>query len=472
MWRLLLAAALLYTARIGDLAMPSLEDAFYAREAVEMHRAGRAFTVTWAGEPTHQHPPLQLWLVGRAFAIFGESDFPARLPTVLMALGTLAVTYRIGCQTVGPAAALTGVAMLIATPIFSENARRLAMEIPLTLWVSLAVLLYLDGLARPRRHLLLGLPLGGALLTKSVLGLMPLLAIGGACLSPALRPSLRRPWLWLGIAVGLLLGATWPVHQYLTQGVEAVRLHYLGHVVRRSTATSALGAAITDYPWILLRFYQPLVLPALAGLWRLARRPAGSGPGGPVLIAWVVVPLVLYSVTSFRTPRFIFPILPPLALAGGWWLVEVLPRFAAALTRWIVPATAIAIAATFWVAPSLLTRDANAAFKRSAALLRATVPPDETVPYLGRHYWLVASPLLYYGERRLDRSSASAAEAITAARQRKARVLLCARSHLGDLLGQGVPVETLLEGPAWVLLRIPPLPAGADLAPGAPTASG
>ena len=105
---LLLAALVLFTARMGDLSLPSLEDAFYGREAVEMARAGSVYTVTWHGIPTHQHPPLHLWLVSRAFGLFGERDFAARLPTVLLALGTLVLTWRIGVLTVGSAAAGAG----------------------------------------------------------------------------------------------------------------------------------------------------------------------------------------------------------------------------------------------------------------------------------------------------------------------------------------------------------------------------
>ena len=174
---LLLAALVLFTARIGDLSLPSLEDAFYAREAVEMARSGRVYTVTWNGAPTHQHPPLHLWLVARTFDALGENDLAARLPTVVLALGILALTWRIGVITVGPAAAAAGTACLLATPIFVDNARRLMMEVPLTFWITATVWVYLEARGRPRWQVALAVPLGAAILTKSVLGLMPLLAL-------------------------------------------------------------------------------------------------------------------------------------------------------------------------------------------------------------------------------------------------------------------------------------------------------
>ena len=60
---LLLAALVLFTARMGDLSLPSLEDAFYGREAVEMARSGRVYTVTGTG--AHAPAPAAPSLAGR-----------------------------------------------------------------------------------------------------------------------------------------------------------------------------------------------------------------------------------------------------------------------------------------------------------------------------------------------------------------------------------------------------------------------
>jgi 4-amino-4-deoxy-L-arabinose transferase-like glycosyltransferase len=448
---LLLAALVLFTARIGHLSLPSLEDAFYAREAVEMARSGRAYTVTWNGMPTHQHPPLHLWLVARTFVALGERDLAARLPTVLLALGLLALTLRIGVLTVGRAAAVAGTACLLVTPIFVDNARRLMMEVPLTFWITATVWVYLEARGRPRWHLALGVPLGAAILTKSVLGLMPILALVGAAASEEWRAPLRRPWVWIGVALGLALGASWFVHQWWTQGPDAVASHVLSHVVRRSTRSFGLRA-LRAYPMILLKFYQPIILPGLVGLWLVLRRP-GLRSRAAVLAAWILLPLILYSLSSFRTPRFIFPILPPLALCAGHALVAIVPRVASFLASVLVPVTAAVVALLFWTVPSLLTRDPNAAFKWNAATIQAVAPAGESVPYLGNHYWASANPLLYYTERHLAASSRSGGEAIEAARRHGGRLLLVTRTRLPEVTAVGAAHQVVLEGRDWVMLR-------------------
>ena len=450
---LLLAALALFTARIGDLSLPSLEDAFYAREAVEMARSGRVFTVTWNGVPTHQHPPLHLWLVARTFDALGERDLAARLPTVLLGLGALVLTWRIGILTVGRAAAAAGTACLLVTPIFVDNARRLMMEVPLTFWIAATVWVYLEACPRPRWHVALGVPLGAALLTKSVLGLMPLLALAGVIADEGLRGPLRRPWVWIGVALGLGLGASWLAHQWWTQGPGAVASHLLSHVVRRSTRSFGLRA-LYAYPMILLKFYQPIIVPGLVGVWLVLRRPGRLRSRSTVLATWIILPVVLYSLSSFRTPRFIFPILPALALCAGRALVVAVPRLAAFLASVLAPAAALAVALLFWWHASLLTWDPNAVFKRNAGTIQALAPAGEPVPYLGDHYWASANPLLYYTERLLAASSRSAPEAIKAAQGHGGRLLLVTRKRLPEVAALGAAHRVVLEGREWVMLRL------------------
>jgi hypothetical protein len=168
-----------------------------------------------------------------------------------------------------------------------------------------------------------------------------------------------------------------------------------------------------------------------------------------------VLPVILYGLSSFRTPRFIFPILPPLALCAGHALVTIVPRFAALFTSILVPAASVGVALALWWHPTLLTRDANAAFKRNAGTIQALAPAGESVPYLGNHYWASANPLLYYAERHLAASSQSGTEAVQAARGHGGRLLLVTRRRLPEVTALGVSERVVLEGRDWVLLRVP-----------------
>ena len=156
---------------------------------------------------------------------------------------------------------------------------------------------------------------------------------------------------------------------------------------------------------------------------------------------------MLYSLSSFRTPRFVFPILPPLALCAGHALVAArTARSPRSSPPSLVPAGAVVVALLFWWTPSLLTRDPNAAFKRNAATIQALAPAGESVPYLGNHYWASANPLLYYAERHLAASSQSAAEAVGAARRHGGRLLLVTRRRLPELAALARPARPSSKG--------------------------
>jgi 4-amino-4-deoxy-L-arabinose transferase-like glycosyltransferase len=451
---LLVAGALLFSANARRLSLPALDDCFYARKAVEMERDGGFYTVTWADRPAFQNPPLQIWLTARAFAVAGENDVAARIPSMLMALGILAGTWRIAQLTVGPAAGVTAAALLLLSPTFINHARRAMMEIPLAFWVVLAVLALLEGLSHPRRHVLFGLPLGAAILTKSVLGLLPLAILAaGAAACPPLRASLRRRWIWLGIALGLALGGSWTLHQYLVFGPDALRRHYLDEIVSRATQAQSARQLLLGYPAALLAAFQPAILPALVGAAALFRRWRDDRRDPSCLLAiWAGLPIVLYSLSSARSARYLFPIFPALALCAAHWLVGQFPGVAVALRRFVAPAVAVAAAAIFWIRPTLLASGGTTFYKEDR-VIRGSVPEGEPIPYLGSRgdYWTLANPLLYYTERRLEAPAATAQDALLAARQRAAGLVLVQKNRLHEL--QPGAYTVVLDRPEWSLVR-------------------
>jgi 4-amino-4-deoxy-L-arabinose transferase-like glycosyltransferase len=452
---LLFAASLvLATANIHTLSLPAIDDCFYARKGVEMARQP-SFTVTWGGTPNFQNPPLQFWILALSYRLLGENDLAARLPSALMAVGTLIATYAIGARTLGHGAAAAGTALLSLSPYFQNQARRCMLDLPLAFWTTLAVLAFVEGLARPRRHLLVALPLGAALLTKSVLGLVALLPCAATLLVfPPARAALLRPWLWLGAAGGLALGASWPFMQWLEHGPSALEAQFLGEVLRRASAEADPRGSWLDYPKVLLESYQPVILPALFGaaaLWRAWRH--DRAPGMPLLLSWAFGPALLYSLSSARAPRYLFPSFPALALCGGFLLARALPRLARTLPGWPAAVPLLGAAVVFWVRPSLLTLEGTAPFKRNKEVLQARIAAAEALPYLGERYWERANPLLYYADRRLAPPAVSAWPAAAQAASGSGLVLV-ERARLGELARIRPPREVVLENGDWSLVSL------------------
>lgn len=453
---LIASAAALFAAGMSTLSLPSLDDAFFAREGVEMARAGGSFTVTWRGQPDFQKPPLQFWLLAIAFGLLGENDAAARLPSLLMGCATLLLIFRLGARLLDERAALTAVALLVLTPLFVDHARRSMLDLPLLFWITVSMTLFVEGRRRPWLHLPIALPLAAGILTKSVLGLLPAAIMAALCLHPCWRPRRLLP-IALGAVLGLGLGATWTIDQWLRFGPDFVFAHYWGEIGARAAREFDVAAIVIAYPLLLLEHYQPIVLPGMLGVAGLIRNRRRATPGEILLAVWVLLPIVLYS-PSAQSHRYVYPILPPLALCASLWLRRALPAVERRLAARIAPAAALAAAAVFTFSPATLTRDLNGAFKQSARLIQDRAPGGLPIPYYGDRYWQVANPLAYYAERVLatpDAAGEGPRAAVDAALAHPGRLLLCDRERLAEIAAVGRPVRMVAEGARWALLEIP-----------------
>jgi 4-amino-4-deoxy-L-arabinose transferase-like glycosyltransferase len=478
LWAIVLVAALLFTASANYMSLKSYDDCFYARKGLELYQRGEFFTVTWGDRPDFQYPSLQFWIVGRSFALLGRNDFAARLPSILMALAIMLMTYRVGRVMVGKNAAMVAVAVLLLTPLFVTNARRCQTEIPLAFWTTLAMLIYVEGLARPKLHALIAIPLGAAVLTKSVLGLFPLVVVPAAIIVPALRKSLRNAWLWLGLVVGLALGASWSIHQYLNFGEEFMSFHYGTMVMSRTAGEFNLAGVFTDYPMLLLEHYQPIILPAVAGLVlflfdRVRRRrtdvqriESGRLVGAhderrsrsseaDLLVVWALLPAVLYSFSSLRHYRYLFPLLPVYGIFTGYLLATRVKKWVAPVCCYVVPGLTIISTFIFWFAPGLYAGDNNQVFKQEIEAAREELEPGTTLPYVGEEYWPEANPFLYYWDVKLEKPGDTVDVAIAKALNAPHRSLVCNRGWLGEVAATGVPQEIVVEGKGWAWIRFP-----------------
>ena len=368
--------------------------------------------------------------------------------------------WRIGALVGGDDVAAVSAAMLLLTHGFANQARRNMLEIPLTFWVALALLIWIEGRRRPQILPLFGAPLACALLTKSVLGLLPLgLVAASAVVAPEYRALLRRPGLWIGIGLGLLLGASWPIHQWRTFGSEALRQHFLVEIADRATARFDLREILLGYPKTLLVHYQPVILPALVGAALLWRRRAQAGADAVVLVAWAILPVLLYSASSARSARYVYPTLPALALCAGYWIARDFPRVGRVLSTWVSPAVATAAAVVFWVRPALLAPGGTAPIKQDHRI-RARVPAEEPLVYLGSdgNYWSLANPLLYYQERSLDFPAATAEKALADVGARSSGLLVVDRARHAEL-GDAANAPVVIEGKNWIVLDLKASPS-------------
>jgi 4-amino-4-deoxy-L-arabinose transferase-like glycosyltransferase len=315
---LALVAALLFF-RLGAVPLLGPDEPRYARVAVEMHRASEWVTPTLAGEPWLEKPPLYYWLAGGCFALLGETEAAARLPSVLAMLLLVGATVYLGARLYGSGAGLHAgfVAGTAALPFLYGHAASMDMLLAATVTVAIGMAgLRLLGLAGPRALAAAAGFAGLATLAKGPLGiLLPVLVLGAFLL-------VARDWrCWRAmlspapLAAFLVVATPWYAAILLAQGRRFVDVFLLDHNVQRFTSTIHHHPGPFWYyiPLLLAGLFpwSGLAIPGLAGL-----RPRASRTD-LLLFLWLVLPLAFLSVAGSKLPGYALPCVPPLAILMG-----------------------------------------------------------------------------------------------------------------------------------------------------------
>jgi len=275
-------------------------------------------------------PPLFMWLQAMFFHLTGSWRVAFMLPSLLSALGTVALTFDITRRLHGVRAARLAALALLFTVHFTYMMKRAQIDPVVIFLITASAYSFLRyGLTNARaRWWYLGFFFAGlGVITKGVgvLGLfLPLSLWIAQRWSPGSAPIQRRPAF--GITLGLLtfLGAIgiWLVPMLLTVWREqtAEQLAYMNDILFGQTAGRyAAPKHHFQPPWyfleVIVTMWLPLVLvvPWAISCWRKARHVRRVDVLAPLLFFVFVV--VFFSISPAKRDMYILPALPMLVLA-------------------------------------------------------------------------------------------------------------------------------------------------------------
>src|SRR5262245_52809123 len=101
---------------LGAWALFEPDEGRNAEIAREMLLTGDWAVPHLNGLPFLDKPPLLFWAIAAGFRVLGEHEWVARLPSMLAAIATIAVTYALGRALVGRRAAVTAAIVLATSP--------------------------------------------------------------------------------------------------------------------------------------------------------------------------------------------------------------------------------------------------------------------------------------------------------------------------------------------------------------------
>jgi 4-amino-4-deoxy-L-arabinose transferase-like glycosyltransferase len=329
---LLLLAALTFFAGLGRGAITDSDEAFYAESSREMVASGDWITPYYNYEPRFQKPILYYWLTSVTFLATGATEMGARLWAALAGVGLVLVTAACGRRWYDETTGLLAAA-IVATNFGYFSIGRMALpDLPLTFCIALAIWAALVSTLEQERStrkfvILAALGLGLGFLMKGPVGIIiPMLVIVPVLMIERRSIGLNPEDIVLGFLIMVAVALPWYVVMWARHGNEYLQSFFVGDNFQRF-ATDRFN---DPRPWW---FYLPVVagglLPwtplALVWLGPITQFVRGRRSVGTIdlrLLLWAALPLIFYSLSVGKQPRYVLPVLPPLAILLASSIVE------------------------------------------------------------------------------------------------------------------------------------------------------
>ena len=338
---LVLLSVLTFFVGLGRPAITDSDEAFYAQAAREMVESGDWTTPHYNGQYRFEKPVLYYWLAALAYLVAGVSELAARVPSALAGLVLVLTTYACARRWYDEGTGLLAGAMTATSFGYVAVARQalpdllLACFITLGTWAALVALVVPRPVGPdPRRRwwlLVAGAALAGGFLTKGPVGVaLPAMVVGPLALWRCWSERASRPGgipgqvARLAVDVGLLavvcllLAGPWFAVMTATHGVAYLDRFFVDENVQRFVSEQYNARRPFGYylPILVggLLPWSPLMLVWWRPLRRVLQRARSLQPVEIWLAVWALAPLLFYSVSIGQQPRYMLPILPPLAV--------------------------------------------------------------------------------------------------------------------------------------------------------------
>ncbi len=384
----------------------------YAGVALEMLHSGDWLVPRLNGMPFFHKPPLFYWIGAAAMSVFGVSEWPARVPSLIGATLAAAGLFLFVRRWTNAATARWSAIALVTMPFFYVGAQFANLDMLVAGCIATTVLLAAHATLSREAGQPYRWPLAGAfamaalgVLAKGLIGLvlpaMVFLLWCGA--TGRLRCALLMAWP-PGWGILLAVAAPWFI---------AMQLRYPSFfdyfVVTQHVRRFAASGFNNEHPvWFYLPVLAGLTLPwfgwLLAPRWRThwARRSLSDTDW--LMAIWLLTVLAFFSIPRSKLIGYVLPALPPLAYfiaRSALGLSEAMSPTTRSV-RWTAGASA-ALCIAVVGSTGLLEAAPGSRLRLPAG--QAVKPEDEvlmldTYLYEIPFYWKLKRPVLVFGDWR------------------------------------------------------------------------
>jgi hypothetical protein len=298
------------------------DEALYANSAIRMVTRGDWLTPYFMGRYALYKPPLLYWGAALGAKIFGISHLTLRLSSVLFAALAVGVIFLWAAEITNWQAGVVAVILLLSNRLWDTlGALCMADAMLVAFFVAAFYALYSDPWLASRAGLLsFASAFAGAILTKGVAGMLPLMVLAAYwVVAPRkYRPTPRRA----GLAVVLagLIAAPWFVYQIVVHyrwfWAEHVAIEIFGFGAGTPPQTSQESPVL--FYLARLAITDPILVAISAAalpswIYELRRR----DPAATLLACWIAVSTATILFWQYRNASYLLPLIPALVLVSA-----------------------------------------------------------------------------------------------------------------------------------------------------------
>jgi 4-amino-4-deoxy-L-arabinose transferase-like glycosyltransferase len=243
-------------------------------------------------------PPLIAWIIAASTSVCGHDEVCVRLPSVLLHAATDSLVFLIGRKLYSDKCGLIAAVAYATLPGVSLSSGIISTDVPLLFAWALALLAFVHLLSAPTLAMagLLGLALGLGLNAKYAMAYFAVCAALYFVAVPERRAVLKRPHLWIALALGFVLIApniVWnALHSFAT----------FSHTADNAKWSGSLGHPGKALEFLATQFgvMGPILFGALLVIvWRARRGFSALPESDRLLLAFSVPVIALITTQAF-----------------------------------------------------------------------------------------------------------------------------------------------------------------------------
>lgn len=327
---ILFVGVISFTPNLGTFGLWDIDEAHNAECAREMWEAETVVVPTFNYALRTDKPAMLYWWIEACYSLFGVNEWSARLPSVMAAVCSLIVCYEIARRLFSSVTGLLSSLILASSFMFAVSSHAVTPDALLILMVQLTFLTWI--IAYDRRQpiwlLLCGCCAGLAILTKGPVGV----ALPGAVITFFLLWQKDWRFLWTkrtvqAIGLCLLVALPWYLYVGYETHWEFLKGFFLTHNLGRfSEPMEGHRGPFFYHLLVILIAFAPWSIFLGPTIWNSIKQGAINLDGKPwayrLLLLWIGVWFLVFSIAATKLPNYVLPTYPPLAMLTAAFLVR------------------------------------------------------------------------------------------------------------------------------------------------------